>query len=176
VQCQGHPKKPIQFEAVVWSGIDIDRKDGSSHGSPRHRPSHIEDQRHQNALLAFVGLVKDGSQGVYAKEGGSLQVIANTNTSTPGFSGKFNEFDTRGSASIDHGVVAFSAFSRGANNSVNEGIYTSSNGSLSLVADRSTTLPFGTGGSTFIFIDRPMINNGNVIFNAAGAGGAAGVF
>jgi hypothetical protein len=126
--------------------------------------------------VAYVGVLADGNQGVYARAGGTLGLIADTHTATPGFNGDFASFQLRGSASISGGTVAFSGFSRGAGG-VNEGIYASAGGTLSLVADRSTALPYGSGTSQFTFIDRPMINNGNIIFNASnGSAGGAGVY
>jgi hypothetical protein len=124
--------------------------------------------------VAFVATVADGNQGAYAQIGGSLVRIADTTTATPGFNGTFSEFTTLGSASIDHGTVSFAGFSRGGGG-VDQGIYTWSNGSLSLVADRSTALPFGAGTTTYTFIERSMINNGNVIFDAS-AGTAQGIY
>jgi hypothetical protein len=127
-----------------------------------------------SANVAFVAIVTDGNNGAYAQIGGSLVKIADTNTATPGFNGNFSAFTTMGSASIDQGTVSFAAFSRGAGG-VDQGIYTSTNGTLSLVADRSTALPFGASTSTFTFIERSMINNGNVIFNAS-SGAAQGIY
>ncbi len=124
--------------------------------------------------VAFVATVADGNNGAYARIGGSLVRIADTTTATPGFNGNFFDFTTLGSASIDHGTVSFAAFSRG-NGGVDQGVYTSTNGSLSVVADRSTPLPFGTGTATFIFIERSMISNGNVIFNAS-SGAEQGIY
>jgi hypothetical protein len=126
--------------------------------------------------VAYVGVLGNGNEGVYARVGGTLGLIADTHTATPGFNGTFSSFQFRGSASIDGGTVALSAFSRGAGG-VNEGIYTSAGGTLSLISDRSTALPHGAGTSQFIFIDRPMINNGNIIFDASnGSAGGAGVY
>jgi hypothetical protein len=126
--------------------------------------------------VAFVGVLSNANQGVYARLGGTLGLVADTHTTTPGFNGTFSSFTNRGSASIDGGKVAFSAFSSGAGG-VTEGIYTSANGTLSLVADRSTAFPHGTGTLQYIFINRPMINNGNVLFNASnGSAGTGGIY
>jgi hypothetical protein len=126
--------------------------------------------------VAFVATSKDGTAGVYAQEGGTLSAIADTHTATPGFNGNFSAFGvSSGSASIDKGTVAFAAFSLGGGGA-DQGIYTSTHGTLSLVADRSTALAFGSGTENFIFISRPTINNGNVIFQAIGSGSDAGVY
>jgi hypothetical protein len=127
--------------------------------------------------LAFVATTTTG-QGVYARNGGPLSVVANTTTATPGLPGAtFSTFTFRGSASIDQGQVAFSAFSGLPFGPFTDGIYKQQGGVLSRVVDRSTTFPYGAGTHSMIFIDRPMISNGDVIFPAStGSGGQNGVY
>ncbi|HEV3122696.1 MAG TPA: PEP-CTERM sorting domain-containing protein [Isosphaeraceae bacterium] len=131
--------------------------------------------------VAFVATGGAVGQGVYAKLlGGSLKAVADTNTATPNFAGgTFAGFTNLGSASIDQGTVAFAGFSRTAGGAVNAGIYTgsASGGALTRVADRTTSFPYGNSSQTMIFIDRPTINNGNVIFNAStGSNGQNGIY
>jgi hypothetical protein len=118
------------------------------------------------------------SQGIYARLGGSMTTIATTTTATPSFTnGNFFRFDGLGSASIDQGQVVFSAFSSNNLSQFTQGVYRYQSGSLSRVADRSTSFPYGAGSSSMIFIDRAMIHNGDVIFNAStGSGGTSGVY
>jgi PEP-CTERM motif len=120
-----------------------------------------------NGTAAFQG----GSSGIYTGVGGgsSVTTVASASSTVPGNPGGsffFSPLDSR-PASIDNGVVAFEAWSR-SGGSVNQGIYTgpSSGGALSLVADRSTFLPFGTSFTQMIFFNGPAINNGQVLFNA----------
>ncbi len=115
------------------------------------------------------------SSGIYTGTGGGSAVatVASASSTVPGFPGGsffFNALDSR-PASIDNGVVAFEAWSR-SNSGVDQGIYTgpSSGGTLSLVADRSTFLPFGNGTTQMIFFSGPAMNNGQVLFEASGSG------
>jgi hypothetical protein len=129
-----------------------------------------------NGTAAFQG----DSSGIYTGVGGgsSVTTVASASTPVPGNPGAsffFNPLDSR-PASIDSGVVAFEAWSR-SSGGVDQGVYTgpSSGGTLSLVADRSTFLPFGNGTTQMIFFEGPAINNGQVLFNATN-GSASGVY
>jgi hypothetical protein len=129
-----------------------------------------------NGTAAFQG----GSSAIFTGVGGgsSLTTIASASSTVPGFPGGsffFEPLDSR-PASISNGLVAFEAWSR-SSGTVNEGIYTgsSSGGPLSLVADRSTFLPFGNGTTQMIFFNGPAVNNGQVLFNATN-GSAGGVY
>jgi hypothetical protein len=120
-----------------------------------------------NGRAAFQG----DTSGIYTGVGGgsSVTTIASASSVVPGNPGAsffFSALDSR-PASIDKGVVAFEAWSRTSTN-VNQGIYTgpSTGGPLSLVADRSTFLPFGNGTTQMIFFNGPAINNGQIMFNA----------
>jgi hypothetical protein len=120
-----------------------------------------------NGTVAFQG----DSSGIYTGVGGGSTVttVASTTSTVPGYPGGtffFSPLDSR-PASIDNGVVAFEAWGR-SGGGVNEGIYTgpSSGGALSLVADRSTALPYGNGTTQMIFFSGPAINNGQVLFSA----------
>ena len=129
-----------------------------------------------HGTAAFQG----DTSGIYTGVGGgsSVTTIASASSTVPGNPGGsffFNALDSR-PASINNGVVAFEAWSR-SSTGVDQGIYTgpSSGGPLSLVADRSTFLPFGTGTTQMIFFNGPAINNGQVLFNANN-GSASGVY
>ena len=125
-----------------------------------------------NGIVAFQG----NSSGIYTGVGGgsSVTTVASASSTVPGFPGGtffFSPLDSR-PASVNNGVVAFEAWSRSGSN-VNQGIYTgpSSGGALSLVADRSTFLPYGNGTTQMIFFSGPVINNGQVLFNATTGSG-----
>lgn len=130
--------------------------------------------------IAFAAFTTSGvtTQGIYARLGGSLTTIATTTTSAPGFANSnFFLFDGLGSASIDQGQVVFTGFSRNNISQVMQGVYKSVGGTLSRVADRTTAFPYGASTQSMIFIDRAMINNGDVIFNAStGSNGQSGVY
>ena len=121
------------------------------------------------------------TSGIYTGVGGgsSVTTVASASSIVPGNPGGsffFNALDSR-PASIDKGVVAFEAWTHTQGGGVDQGIYTgpSSGGALSLVADRSTNLPFGNGTTQMVFFSGPAINNGQVLFNANN-GSAAGVY
>ncbi len=129
-----------------------------------------------NGTAAFQG----DNSGIYTGVGGgsSVTTVASASTPVPGNPGGtffFSALDSR-PASIDSGVVAFEAWSR-SSSGVDQGIYTgpSSGGTLSLVADRSTFLPFGNGFTQMVFFEGPAINSGQVLFNASN-GSASGVY
>jgi len=108
----------------------------------------------------------------------SVTTVASASTPVPGSPGStffFNALDSR-PASIDNGVVAFEAWSH-TPSGTNQGIYTgpSSGGALSLVADRSTLLPFGSGTTQMVFFNGPAINNSQVLFGAS-SGTGSGVY
>ena len=120
------------------------------------------------------------TSGIYTGVGGgaSVTTVASASTPVPGNPGAtffFNALDSR-PASISNGVVAFEAWNSSASG-VDQGIYKgpSSGGALSLVADRSTFLPFGSGTTQMVFFNGPAINNGQILFNAS-SGTGSGVY
>ena len=93
--------------------------------------------------------------GIYKSIGGSLAVVADSNTPIPGGSGNFTGFND--TPSFDNGSVAF----RGDGGGFQTGIYTDFGGSLSLVADRNTPIPGGSGN--FTHLDSPMLDAGTMV-------------
>jgi len=130
-----------------------------------------------NGTAAFQG----DSSGIYTGVGGgsSVTTVASASVPVPGNPGAsffFNALDSR-PASIDKGVVAFEGWSRSSTGAVDQGIYTgpSAGGPLTLIADRSTFLPYGTGTIQMVFFRGPAINNGQVLFDADN-GSASGFY
>ena len=117
------------------------------------------------------------SSGVYTGLGGgsSLTTVADTTTPVPGNpSGNFSftALDSR-PVSISNGTVAFEAFSHGGTG-FSQGIYTgsASGGGLALVANQQSFLPYGNGTNQYSFLSGPVVNNGQLLFNATnGTGG-----
>jgi len=111
-----------------------------------------------NGYVAFRGNVFTQQPGIYTNVGGSLNVVADTNTVIPGSTENFAQF---GYPSLDNGIVAFSG------NGINflpSGIYTNTGGSLNVVVDSNTAIPGGTGNfRDFAFVS---LDNGNVAFKS----------
>ena len=125
-----------------------------------------------NGTVAFYT-----SSGVYTGVGGgsSVTTVADTNSPVPGNpSGNFSftALDSR-PVSISNGTVAFEAFSHGGTG-FSQGIYTgsASGGGLALVANQSSSLPYGNSTTQYSFLSGPVVNNGQLLFNATnGTGG-----
>lgn len=102
-------------------------------------------------------------QGIYTNIGGKLNVVADTNTPVPGDISTFA--DSSYSPSLDDGNVAFTGV--GSNGDVN-GVYTSIDGELDVVADANTTVPGGK--NTFERVRFPSLDDGNVAFEGESFG------
>jgi hypothetical protein len=101
-------------------------------------------------------------EGIYFKDGGPLQVVADVSTLVPGGTGTFQSaFDSR--PSIDSGNVAFLSRSP-----THPGVYTSRGGVLRVVADLKTPIPSGQG--TFASFEEVSISGASVAFVGQGAG------
>ena len=122
-----------------------------------------------NGNVVFPSLNPFGLEGIYARIGGSLGVIADENTLIPGESDTFDRPAGGGQAAfldevdIDGEDVVF--VGRGKEQ---EGIYTSIGGSLNIVADKNTQIPGRSGN--FSRFRWPSIDNGYVAFFALGGG------
>lgn len=97
--------------------------------------------------------------------------VADTATPVPGGTGTFAAFTNM--VSVDaNGNVAF-----GENNSTtNNGIYLSSSGVLSRVADLNTTIPGGTGKFTGFALFGNSIDGGRLAFRGNGSSNQAGIY
>lgn len=121
----------------------------------------------EEGVVTFKGAGLSGQQGIYNNSGGSLNVVANQNTSIPGDTGKFTSFS---SATFDEGNVAFG----GVDSSGKQGIYTKIGGSLNVVANQDTAIPGGKGN--FTALSSPLINGQDVTFLGSGADGQDGIY
>lgn len=124
-----------------------------------------------NGNVAFVNL-NDEYQGIgiYTSINGSIAQVADTNTPIPGGTGNFYALN---SLTFDNVRVAFRGFGAtffpdGSYQLSQEGIYTNLGGSLSVVADRNTSIPGSTGNFGF-FNPSPTLDNNVVAFIANGA-------
>ena len=99
----------------------------------------------------------------------TFQLIAGESTPVPGGTGTFIQLAY---ASVDEGVVVFSAFGTGGQS----GIYSSSSagGSVQVVADESTAIP-GGGGGQFTSFGLGVPDGGTVVFDAYGSS-ARGIY
>lgn len=125
------------------------------------------------AFLGSRGFQKIFQQGIYIKVGDSLNVIADYKTPIPGGTGYFTGFDA---PALNNGSVVFKGFGHPEEGKrpQQEGIYTSLNGSLSVVADRNTPIPGGVGNFRSFGIGTPAIDKGNIAF--IGYGDSQGIY
>jgi hypothetical protein len=105
--------------------------------------------------------------GPAAAEPITFQTIADTHTPIPGGTGTFNFFTF---PAIDGLRVAF----QGADREGQRGIYTSTDGILSVRYDRQTPVPAGSG--TFSDFTRPALAGGSMVFVGSGTAGQLGVY
>ncbi len=137
-----------------------------------------------NGNIAFRANDSASNDGVYARIGENLSVIANTNTVIPNsaFNGgapgrTYRDF---GSPSISGNDVAFWGLTP--TNPVQQGIYKGNAGTVNVVADGTTAIPGGSG--TFVTLNPsnglPLLVNGDTAFVGWDAtfapGGQMGVY
>ena len=139
-----------------------------------------------NRIAFFAGSA--GGQGIYsATLDGAITTIADRTMHAPGTVNKhFTIFDfTQPNPSISGKDVAFAAYSDdGSGDNNTDGVYLSSDGVISRVADTTITLPGGAGYSygfhAYPAIDSspgvPQVSSGNVLFWAAASVGRQGLF
>jgi hypothetical protein len=120
------------------------------------------------STVAFGASGMMGQSGIYTSSGGVLTVVADRNTLIPSGTGKFTNLDTL--PSISGSTVAFEG--RGSNGQ--SGIYTSTGGTLAVVADTNTTAPGGSGTFTG-FGTHPEISGNTVVFGAS-VGSVQGIY
>lgn len=125
--------------------------------------------------VAFHVLFNDLSQGIYVlnkTNPGNITRITDTNTAVPGGMGNFSEFIGSGGvgAAVNSGTVAF----YGEDALHRSGVYTSTKGLITAVADSNTLIPGGIG--TFTSFSLPTTDSGNVAFRGAGSLGQLGIY
>ncbi len=123
-----------------------------------------------NGSVAFRGKIRlsDGTpvaEGIYLETSGTIVAVAETGTPAPG-GGMFNGFDSSGLAkpSLDAGNVAFEARTT----SAGFGVFLSTGGVLSLIANDNTPIPGGM--TTFFILGAPSLSGDNVAFSGTAAG------
>jgi hypothetical protein len=110
-----------------------------------------------------------GRVGVYTSVSGVIGRVADNTISAPGGSGTFSSFGI--TPSIDGTDVAFYGVSSG-----RTGIYLSSGGTLSRVADTTTAVPGGTGTFTGFLTTGLALSGGRVVFQGTDSAGKTGVY
>ncbi len=109
--------------------------------------------------------------GVYSYINGSLNTIADTNTSAPGGTGNFSSFLS--TPTISGNNVAF----LGTDSVGNQGIYTKiGGGALNVVANQSIPVPGGTGNFQPNLFKAPTISGQNVAFLGTDSSGQQGIY
>jgi hypothetical protein len=125
--------------------------------------------------VVFNAETSGGRFGVYASIGGTITTVADNTITPPGGTGSFSSFGF--TPMIDGSRVAFYGASSG-----RSGIYTWSAGTITRVADTTTTAP---GGGTFTsFLNNATtppsaataLSGGHVVFRATTSLGVAGVY
>jgi hypothetical protein len=112
-----------------------------------------------------------GRFGVYTSVigSGTATRIADNTVMAPGGAGTFTSFGV--TPAINGADVAFFAASPG-----RTGIYISSGGSLSRIADTTVAVPGGTGNFTSFFTTGVTTSGGRVVFQGIDSAGRAGVY
>ncbi len=119
------------------------------------------------STVVFTGGSSSGQAGIYTGTGGPLTTIADKNTAIPGGIGNFTGW---GNGGISGSTVAFLAIGSGGQG----GIYTGTGGTPTMIADKNTAIPGGTGN--FAGFAEPAISGGAVAFLAIGSGGQGGIY
>lgn len=125
--------------------------------------------------LVFRAQGAANQEGVYGRLGGTLRVLADTNTPIPGGVGNFTQPNALAPAfgflpALSGQNVAFHGFGSAGQ----DGIYASIGGSLRVVADTRTPIPGGTG--TFFAFLGPVISGEAVAFIGFSADGQTGIY
>ncbi len=113
-----------------------------------------------DGTVVFQGANGPGSsphRGIYTGNGGALTTIADTNTVMPNSTGMFDNLRTPSIS--DSGTVAFSAAGTeivSSTGAIFSGVYTSTDGILSVIADATTLTPDGTPFGTFSPVITPI--------------------
>jgi hypothetical protein len=120
--------------------------------------------------VAFYGEGSGGQRGIYSDAGGTLHVVADSNTPIPGGTGSFLAFSDPW---LWSGVVVFRALG----SSGQDGIYAYGNDALRRVADRTTPIPGGTTFTSFgatispLLSGIPATHDGTIVFRGRGGPG-----
>jgi hypothetical protein len=120
--------------------------------------------------VAFGGSGSNGQWGYYTNLGGSLRVVADTNTPIPGQNETFSFFQD--TASLNAGAVSFLGY--GGNSG--SGIYVDKGGSLEAVAQTGTPVPGHSTESFQTFGEPTNANGGDVVFSGNYTGGYNGAY
>ena len=110
-------------------------------------------------------------EGIYTNAPGFLDVIADRNTPLPGGSGSFELLGEI--LTLEDGVLAFSG-QRGSGSTREGGLYLHAGGSNTVVFDRNTPVPNGTGN--FDGVAHTSIDGGSVAFTGRGSRGEFGIY
>lgn len=114
--------------------------------------------------VVFKGWGTGNQIGIYERDvndAGSLVMLVNETTAVPGGSGFFDDF---GNPSFHDGDLAFTATGTAGES----GVYTIIDGTLAVLADKTTPIPGGAG--TFTSFQQPTIKDGVVAFEGSGSG------
>ncbi len=124
------------------------------------------------SATAFIG---DGfgtsfiQRGIYLREGGALTRVVDRATPMPNGGGA--NFFNIWNPSLENGRVAFAGW---ALDNGQRGVYSWENGTLSVIADKSTPIPGGSGTFTNIF--DCALDQGRLAFSALGSSGQSGLY
>jgi hypothetical protein len=117
--------------------------------------------------VAFRGLGGAGQEGIYLFNGTERTRVADLTTMTPDGTGTFTSLSP---PLLSESNVAFV----GRGGAGQEGIYLFNGTTLIRIADRTTTIPGGSG--TFTSFSFPALSGGNVAFRGLGGAGQQGIY
>ncbi len=113
--------------------------------------------------IAFVGRGSSNQAGVYLWQDGRLKVVADRSTFVPGTNERFRDFSR---PTVDNRSVYFTALT-GTETNFLYGLYQWREGNLSIVADRNTAVPDGSG--KFVSFNAPFCRGGRLVFVGRGS-------
>jgi hypothetical protein len=120
-----------------------------------------------NVALPGVKQTAPQQVGIYADFGAGLEIVADRNTAIPGGTGNFSVV---ADPTISGTNVAFAGFGA----SGQRGVYADFGSGVTLVADRNTAIPGGTG--TFETLSFPRLSGTNLVFRGTGSGSQTGIY
>jgi hypothetical protein len=125
-----------------------------------------------NVAFVATGSMKDG---VYTTVGGGLRKVADVGTLMPGSTASFTQFTFSTDVAVDGSNVYFDAMGTDGASVFQEGVYRDTNGVLTSIVDRNTTIP--DNGNKYIFFDDVDAQGGKVVFGGGrGSGGGNGIY
>jgi hypothetical protein len=120
------------------------------------------------SAVAFWSVDQNNVSGIFTNAGGTIHVLANNSTAVPGGSGNFQGFGFF--PAISGQTVAFT----GTDANFHTGVYASTGGAVSVLANTNTAIPNGTGN--FTTFGPLSLSQGAVAFEGLGSNKQDGLY